>query len=207
MEHFKENWKNQNPAGTSLLDRNALEKIYRNRSGKQKNLVMQYFWAAFTYHLIVYALLSHLIIRYWTDTELTLAGFAGLLMFIPFTWMLMNKYKRMAVAKPGNNGDAGAMLKDYLQHQHQLLQEFFRFKNRYEIFLVPLSCGLLTWIIFQLFLPGGVAGFPVAAILLFLLSAGACTLAIRAENRRNFMVPLKNYQEMIMEMEETAETR
>ena len=65
-------------------------------------MAMRYCWASFTLQIIVYALLSHVIVKYWSDTEVLGLSILGILLFLPFTIMLMNKFKSIARIKLSN---------------------------------------------------------------------------------------------------------
>ena len=65
-------------------------------------MAMRYFWASFTLQIIVYALLSHVSVKYWSDTEVLGLSILGILLFLPFTIMLINKFKSIARIKLSN---------------------------------------------------------------------------------------------------------
>ncbi len=202
IEDFKKQWKDQHSASSSsLVDKDRLQELIRQRSKKQKSVVMQYFWASFTLQIIVYALLSHLIIRYRADTPILLVSIVGILLYLPFTVMLLHKYKRMAVLKVSDDQDAGVSVRQYIMSQHTTLLSFYRFKRIYELILIPLSTAMLIWTFFRIYLPGGVVAYPTAALLCFILALVSCAAAIIAENKRNFKEPLKQYEEILQDLQ------
>jgi hypothetical protein len=157
FEDLREIWKaNQETVLVSKhYDRKTLDSIVKSRMKKNMKKSMHYFWGSLFLQILVYALLSHVIIRYGSDAETLIFGIAGILLFLPFTVVLMKKFKRMATVKP-EDGNSGKSLYRYVFQQHALLKAFYTFKKRYEFLLVPLSTGIGVFLTFKLFVPGGV---------------------------------------------------
>ncbi len=192
IEEFKKSW-SQNKAvtsGTDSFNEESLRKIIKQRAKQQQHISMKYFWASFTLQIIVYALLSHVMVKYWADTPVSLISIFCTLLYVPFTVMLLNKFKRMAILKVDNEHTAGLPIYEYVSQQHALLASFYRFKRKYELILIPLSSAILIWIFFRIYLPGGVNAYPIAAIVCFLITLASCMAAIVAENKKRFRQPL-----------------
>src|SRR5690606_1081215 len=102
IDQLKQNWAKAQAenSSTGSYDKDSFERIVRSRVRKHTNTAMQYFWASFMLQIIVYSLLSHVIIRYWQDSDILYSAIAGVLLFIPFTFILMKKFKAMATTKP-----------------------------------------------------------------------------------------------------------
>lgn len=201
IEELKNGWRQQSAPGNSIeIDQNNLRQIMKTKIKSQKNLSMKYFWAAFVLQIIVYAFLSNLMIRYWTDVSLVYVCAFCFLLYIPFTVVLLKKYKKMAVLKISGSAIEGS-ISEYVKQQHQLLSGFYRFKRRYELMLVPLSSAIMIWVIFRLYVPGGVSDHPILASLCFIGTLASCAQAIIMENKRNFKEPLRNYELILEDME------
>jgi len=200
FEELKNSWeKNQVTITNSQgYDHAAFEKIVRSRTKKHTNTAMQYFWAAFVLQIAVYALLAHVIVKYGGDIETLLLSVTGLLLFLPFTIMLMTKYKRMAVAKP-EEGNTITSLFNYVMRRYSLLKEFYKFKRRYEFLLIPLSSMIGVFLVFKLYVPGSVEKNLMGAIITFVITLTSCILAIRSENKKNFEKPLHQFQCLLEE--------
>ena len=160
-------------------------------------ITMRYFWGAFALQILVYALLSHVILKYGSDAQTLLTGLAGILLFLPFTVILMKKFKQMAVNRP--QGNTGIPLYDYIVRQQQLLQSFYAFKKRYELVLVPLSSAIGVFLTFKLFVPGGVMQHPMGAIITLGITLISMVLAIRSENKKSFAQPLQDLDQLLQE--------
>jgi hypothetical protein len=201
LDELKKKWdKDQNAiSGPSTYDQVSLEKIFSARVKKHMRAAMQYFWASFALQILVYALLSHVIVKFWYDTETVLYGVGGVLLFLPFTIMLMKKFKRMAMARPGEGSHTGTALENYVLEQHDLLSGFYRFKKRYELILIPLSSAIGVVLTFKLYVPGGVYEYPTGATLTFIITILSCALAIRSENKKSFEQPLRQLREILDE--------
>ena len=188
-----------------LYDEVALEKIFRSRVKKQTNKAMQYFWASFVLQVLVYALLSHVIVKYWLDTEILLFGLGGVFLFLPFTIMLMKKFKRMATTKLTGEHNTGISLYQYVLRHHALLLSFYNFKKRYELVLIPLSSAIGIFLMFKLYVPGGVQEHPAGAVVTFVITLLSCAMAIRSENKKSFEQPLHQLREILDEFKSEAE--
>ncbi len=204
IEEFKKNWL-ENKANTSQaesFDHLSWQKVLKLKANQQKHISMQYFWASFTLQLIVYAFLSHIIVRYWADSPMLYISLFCLLLYVPFTVVLMRKFKRLAVLKTDEKHVLGLPIHEYIRQQYTLLASFYRFKKGYETMLVPLSSAVLIWVIFRLYVPGGISAYPIAASVCLLLTIGACAMAILAENKKNFKQPLTRLRDILQDFEQ-----
>lgn len=199
LEELKKNWdKTMNmPAGEALYDRISMEKVIRAKVKQHTNTAMQYFWASFILQILVYALFSHVAVKYWSYPQAVLPSLVGIALYIPFTIMLLKRFKAIATLKPV--GEAAASMQNYVYGHHQLLQKFFTFKKGYEYFLIPVSSAIGVYLIFELYVPGGAFGHPTGAVIILMLTLLSCLLAIRAENKRNFERPLRHLSEILQE--------
>ncbi len=205
LEELKNKWEEGQktlipPPG---YDQASLEKIIKARVKKPTNMAMRYFWASFTLQLIVYALLSHVIVKYWSDPEILRFSLVGILLYLPFTVMLMRKFKSIAKTRPTDS--TGTSLYQYVSRRYTLLDSFYRFKKRYELMLIPLSAVIGVFLVFKLYVPGGVAAHPWGAGITLVITLISCLLALRSENRKNFEQPLHQLQEILNEFKSEAQ--
>jgi hypothetical protein len=177
------------------FDRTAFTRIVKMRAKKHMNVVMRYFWASFALQILVYALLSHTILKYGSDPQTLLAGLAGIILFIPFTFVLIRKFKAMAVSRMGK-GTSGTSVHNYVATQYDLLESFYRFKKKYELLLVPASTAIGTFLTFKLYVPGGVMAYQTGALLIFSVAIISCVGAIRSENKKSFDRPLADLRKL-----------
>lgn len=200
LEDLKKEWANK-PADSVQVDKQELSRVVKKRVKKHINTSMQYFWGALALQILVYALLTHVAVKYYYDLSTVLPALMGIAMYVPFTWTLMNRFKRMASSpSPGN----GMPVRDYIRNQKELLQGFLVFKKRYEWVLIPVSTAIGVLLVFKLYVPGGVSAFPQGAAITFALTLISCYVAIRNENARNFNAPLHQLSEL--EKEYAAES-
>ncbi|MCP2045398.1 hypothetical protein [Pontibacter sp. HSC-36F09] len=194
LDDLKQKWNVEQPALEASVPYDAvtLNHIIRTRMKKQNNTIFRYFWATFTFHIVVYALLSHVLIRYGADTNMRLLGLLGFGVMVPFTAFMLWRYKQMAVAKM--NQESAASIHTYISRQRALLVGFYTFKKRYELVLIPLITAIGVVLVFALYIPGGVMAYPGSALVTFALAALICLLAIRNENKKYFIRPLQELQ-------------
>ena len=197
LDELKNEWNaGAAPAGGARVDPAELGVLTQRRSTQHVNRAIRYFWTSFTFQLLVYAAFTHLFIRFWGGTVVQGLCLAGALLYLPFTIMLLRQFRR--VARPSLPG-AAFSLQARIQQQYESLKTFYRFKQRYEYLLVPLSTALGVWFTFWLYVPGGVPHYPAGAALTYLLALLACGWAIRRENRTYFEQPLQELEDLLTE--------
>lgn len=204
LHEWKKSWQNQEfsqPYGS--LNEDSLHAIIK-RTNRQKNSNMQYFWASFIFQMIVYALFAHVGIKYWSDTPLLVGSIIGIVLYLPFTVLLMQKFKRLAALRLDDASIAAVPLKDYVSKHYRLIKGFFRFKVIYEMVLIPTSAAIFVWMFFRIYFPGGALSYPIASLILFIVVIAACAAAILAENLRNFIKPMRELEKTLLQMEEPA---
>lgn len=199
LDELKHKWqrdKKQAPAPLAY-DAESFAAAIKSRSKKNKNIAMRYFWGSFTFHLIVYGFLAHVMIKYGADTEILTAGIVGFVITVPFTAVMMKRFKKLAVIRLRQT--YAPSIRAYIQKQYDTLGGFFTFKKRYEWFLIPLQCAIGVFITFRIFVPGGVLEHPLGAFITFALTLWSCVAAIRIENRRSFEGPLRDLRQILDE--------
>jgi hypothetical protein len=182
----------------------SFEKIIRARVTKHTRNSFQYFWASFTLQIIVYSLLSHVIVKYGHDKQILYFAIAGVLLFIPFTIMLMRKFKKLAAERPAPQ-TTDASLHDYVHCQQALLRSFYDFKRKYEFFLTPLSCIIGVLLVFKLYVPGGFTEHWQGVVVAFVISLISCAAAIYSENKKSFIQPIQHLQNILDEFKQKEE--
>lgn len=187
------------PALPPAYDQVTLDKVIRRRVHQHLNMSMRYFWASLALQILVYAMLSHVIVKYRNNTDLLALSVGGIVLYIPFTVVLLMKFKAMGQARI--NGPSPVSMLKYIRGQYQLLQEFYRFKMRYELFLIPTVSILGTWITFSLYVPGGATQHLSGVVMVAVVTLVSCTVAIVAENKKSFIHPLAHLKEMLDELE------
>lgn len=197
LDDLKQKWNAEPPAfgAAAPYDAATFNHIIRTRMKKQNNSIFRYFWATFTLHIIVYAMLSHVTIRYGSDTNILLLSLLGFGVTVPFTTILLRRYKQMAVAKL--SGTSGASIYTYVSEQRSRLAGFYTFKKRYDLVLIPLLSAIGVILVFNLYFPGGVLAFQTGAIVTYLLTLLSCFLVIRNENKKYFLRPLQELQAIL----------
>lgn len=182
-----------------------MSRIIRKRVSTHLRESMHYFWASFVLQLVAYALYAHVLIRFIHDPYTAMLAAAGILLYIPFTVVLMRKFKEMAVARPQPEND-NASSHAYLLSQRNTLLEFFRFKVRYEWILIPLSSLVGTLLVFKIWVPGGPVESPIGVFATAAITLLCCYLAIRRENNKSFRAPLARLDDLLNEFSEDTQS-
>lgn len=196
LEELKTKWTEKESAAPAqpAYDPASLEKIMKHRVHRHTKTSFQYFWASFALQVLVYSLLSHVIVKYWQDTTIVGYAIAGVLLFLPFTIMLMRKFKGLASTKLSAPGNEINTLYNYVLHQQTQLRSFYNFKRWYELILTPLSAATGIVLTFLLYVPGGVEAHWTGAIITFVVTLLSCIVAIRSENKKSFEEPIGQLQ-------------
>jgi hypothetical protein len=206
LEELKTKWEqNETASNTQMYSSTSFEKMISRQVKRHTKNSMQYFWASFTLQVIVYSLLSHVIVKYWYNTGTVYLAVVGVLLFLPFTIMLMRKFKKLAADKPSPEENAGTSLYDYVLRQQILLRSFYNFKKWYELFLIPLSSAIGVLLVFKLYVPGGVTQHLSGAITVFVVTLVSCSAAIYAENKKSFVQPIQQLQNILDEFKNAVE--
>ena len=194
IDEMKTAWNakgNENKVGG--YDKVSFEKIVKNRVKKNTNTAFKYFWAAFVLQNGVYGMLCYVIVKHWADPLITLPALLVIAIFIPFTVMMMKKYKSIGLVDQSS-------MSDYIEKKYEILENFYRFKKRYERILIPLATFIGTFLVFELYVPGGIWSYPKGAVITFFISLAFCVIAIQAENKRNFEEPLARFKMILEEL-------
>lgn len=197
---IKRIWRQQEAAPASRpYDPASFAKLIKSRVRKETDKAMQYFWASFTLQLIVFALLCHVVLRYWNDWTIAFIGIVGILLHLPFTYMLMKKFKAMAVTRPLDSSSPS--LYRYVKARYELLGSFYRFKRSYERYLIPLSTLVGCYLVFEIYMPGELHIYWNGFWIIIVLTIISCAVVLRTENRKNFEEPLSQYRAILDEFE------
>lgn len=199
LDEMKEKWSNKSDTSVSYTSPNLFD-VIRKRMRVHTRESMKYFWASFTYQIIVYALYTHVLLKYFDDPMTVMLSTLGIVAYIPFTHMLMRKFKQLAISKPINTGVSP--IHAFVEQKKKVLQSFFRFKRRYELFLVPLSTLFGTLLVFRIYVPGGPFDNMNGVWTTVAITLLACFFAIKKENAKSFHTPLAELDKLLTEFEE-----
>jgi hypothetical protein len=192
IDEMKTQWNKDQVRGS--LDEATLQKIVKSRVRKHTGTAFKYFWAAFALQILVYSMLTHVIIRYWDNPTMTLPSLLGIAAYIPFTVLMMRRFKSIAVVGQSS-------MRTYVARQIEILQGFYQFKRNYELVLIPLATAIGTFLVFELYVPGSVWAYPKGALITFFASLASCIIAIQAENKRAFEGPLSQMKSISDELD------
>jgi len=199
FEDIKQMWECEHNKVENLqtYDENAIETVIKNRIKLHKNTVMKYFWTTFILQLTVYAIFSHLFVKSLFSDTILWSCLIVIILFVPFTAVLLKKYKAIAVTKLNNNSDSS--IKQFLQEHKYYLESFYKFKKRYEWVLVPVCSAILAIISFQKLVNLNSSNKWMVATLIFLSSSLIWYVLLRWQNKKSFEQPLDEINETINE--------
>jgi hypothetical protein len=199
FDEVRDFWKqNTTPEATPLpLSKENVEAVIRSRIKKVKKSIAEYFWLSLTYQILIYSFACHLFIKFWGDTRIMIMCAVGALLYIPFTIILMRKFKRMF--KPVV--EATEDIRANVRYQYELLTRFFKFKKRFDRAGIPISCLILEGILFTLYAPGGIEAHVPGSILAYLGMLLIFSTAAWFENKKHFVRPLRRFKFILEDIE------
>jgi len=168
-----------------------------SRVKKELKIVSQFVWAAIGYQIILYSFLTHTLVRHWGDMHIMLLCVAGAAFYVPLTVALLRRVRTL-FCHPSEA--PGSMVPDVfhkVEGEYARLADFFRFKKRMDWIGVPVSCAIIVLATFTSFVEGGVGRNLLAGLAFFVLWVGMSLIAIHAENRKRFISPLRNLEQVL----------
>lgn len=181
-----------------------LEAIISSRVLKELGTVSGYIWALVVYQLILYSFLAHTLVRNWGSVQITVVCLVGAALYIPLTAAFIRRTRALygPILTPDSTTPS---VRAFVTSYNTRLVEFFRFKKRMDWLGVPASCAIIVFVTFTLFVPGGIATYPSAAVVLFAVWVAASVIAIHFENVKRFVAPLRQFEALLQELDEPDE--
>jgi hypothetical protein len=174
-----------------------LQATISSRVRKEFKTVSQFVWAAIVYQIILYSFLTRTFIRHWGDMQIMLLCLAGGACYIPLTVALLRRVKTLYLRPSEAPGSPVLDVFHKVEGEYARLADFFQFKKRMDWIGVPVSCAIIVVVTFTLFVEGGVERNPLAGLAFFTLWLGMSLIAIHAENRKRFISPLRNLEQVL----------
>jgi len=183
------------PAPVSAKD---LQGIIASRVKKEFKIVSEFVWAAVVYQIILYSFLTRTLVRHWGDTQTMLLCVAGAALYVPLTVALIRRVRRLFAS-----GTAVPDILHKVEGEYSRLSDFFQFKKRMDWVGVPVSCGIIVLVTFTLFVEGGITGSPLTSLVFFAVWVGMSVMAIRAENSKRFILPLRRLEQVLGDLKQS----
>lgn len=175
----------------------TLDDILMVRIRKERKVFVEYFWSSFIYQNIMYGIMIIMAVKFIGDTRAMVLSLAGILLYLPFTIVLLRKY-RVAFLRAG--GGSVEDIYTSLQHQYLQMSQFYRFKRGFDWVGVPLGCLIIVLATFQVFVHGGIEEHVLSGVVLYLVWVALFVLAIRSENKKRFVVPLRALERILTDL-------
>lgn len=196
LDQLKKSWNEAKGKETGLQQEDVKQMIAK-RIRKEKRTFFEYFWTSYAWQFLIYVSLTRLTILFWGDWMAVLFCLAGILLYVPFTFLLIRKFASWALPATTNQD-----IKSRLKNQFSKMSEFFRFKKGFDWIGVPFSSFMITFIVFRLWVPGDWTLHPMGAALTFSFTLFVFIIVTFDENKRKFKKPLYSLQQVVKEMEE-----
>ena len=170
------------------LSKQNVAAVVRSRIRKEKKSIAEYFWLALSYHILIYSFACWLFVKFLGDNQVMAMCAAGAALYIPFTVVLLRKFK--AMFKPDAAGKSSD-IQTHVKRQYELLSHFFVLKKRFDLAGIPITCLLLEGILFKLYVPGGIQAHLAGGAIIYAGIVLIFGTAAWFENRKHFIRPLR----------------
>lgn len=199
FDDIKKSWDNDQDTPSHLLNKESVDIIIHSRIRSEKKTLMEYFWGSFMYQNLIYGFGTYFSIKYWNDMQFVLPVLAGMIVYIPFTLLMIIQFKAMMNLKTGKNGNQ-LNTQVYVAQMHTQLCAFYNLKRKFDWITVPLSCLVFVIIIFKVFVGSAPQEHLQTAIILFLAWLSLFMIAIRFENQKRFKKPLLQIESILKDL-------
>jgi hypothetical protein len=188
-------------AAAPEITSNDLRSLTASRVRKQFKTVAGFVWASVVHQIILYSFLSYTLVRNWGNTPIMLLSLAGAAVYVPLTARLLRRARALYSGTSAATRSATADIGRYVRGERDRLADFFRFKRHMDFIGVPVSCAIVVFVTFTLFVSGGVMAYPIASAAVFAAWIGMSAVAVCAENRKRFAAPLRHLANVIEDLE------
>ena len=201
FDNIKDTWNSQNDVmAPEPYDLVTFRQMVKDRVIRHNKMVLNYFWKSLLLQILVYVMVVYVLLTNLTDLAVLITGGAALITYIPFTISLLRKAQRI-MRGPELDRSTEDSIHSYVKDSYYSIQQFFRFKRRSDMVLIPFSSLIGTYLTFHLFVPEGVYAWPELAGSAFVITLLSCLKAITDENKRNFKVPIQHMKLLLEEFE------
>jgi hypothetical protein len=203
FEEMQKNWKQGKGAAYNAvpLSEAMLTKLIRSGVKKEQKMVWEYCVASGFWQWLVYASLTHFIVRFWGDWQFVIACPAVIILYIPFTVMFIKKFKHMRILKFEKSYLQSQDIHYSLKTQYEMLKDFFVFKKRFDWVNIPFCCFLIAMILYKYGLIPSIQENIIAWLIVFVIYIILFVTATYVENKKRFKIPLEKMKSVISEME------
>jgi len=183
------------------LSDTALVKLIRSGVKREQKMVWEYCIASGFWQWLVYAALTHFIVRFWGDWKFVIACAALIVLYIPFTAMFIKKFRHMRILKFNKSALLSQDIHASLTTQYKKLKEFFAFKKRFDWLNIPMCSFIIVFILYKFNSSLTLNENIIAWSAVFLFYFTLFIIAIYFENKKRFKAPLEKMEGVIREME------
>lgn len=208
LEELKNQWEISNKGcHIPTYGENEFSNLIKKQMKKQNNIIMHYFWGTFIFHILIYALLGHVTVKYGvvlSDHFVLALGLSGIFLTIPFTVKLISKFKQLAIIQVGGKGEGA--IRDQLGLKYNMLSSYYNFKKIYDYLIIPVHSAIGVALSVHIVAPGSVSFISFPIVIIFALTLGSCWWVVYSDNKKYFVKPLREIKSILDEFEEEQPT-
>ena len=204
FEEMQKCWRHEREStfNAAPLSEAMLTKLIRSGVKKEQKMIWEYCVASGFWQWLVYAALTHFIVRFWGDWQFMIACVAVIILYIPFTAMFIKKFRNMSILKFDKSYLQSHDIHALLKKQYKVLNEFFIFKKRFDWLNIPFCCFLIAMILYKYGLIPSIQESVITWLIVFVIYLILFVTAVYFENKKRFKTPLEKMKSVIEEMEQ-----
>ncbi len=188
-----------NNSGVSKSD---MIDVIRSRVRKENKIMFEYIIAIGVWHMIIYAVMTHLVVRYWGNWDIMGYALGGIFMYLPYTIVFMRRIGGKNLRAFAPQQAAISDIRTNLKNHYLQLSAFFRFKKKFDLIGIPLTCFIMVMLLSNLRIIPDIEKQLVVAVIFFVVYLTLFITATIIDNRKRFKQPLKQLEIVLKEMEE-----
>ncbi|MDO3643147.1 hypothetical protein [Mucilaginibacter sp. L3T2-6] len=183
------------------LNKETMEKIIKPQIKKEQNYIKEYLLAFAVWQILVYAALSHFMVRYWADRQFVLCCAIGILSFIPYS-IIFHRHANCVKLRALKNPDAPlAGLQTDLSSQIKQVSSYFTFKKRFDYIGIPVISFVMMAIIMKV---SPVPHTITAGAITFGITLAIMARTTYVQNKNNFELPLAKLRLILADLTDTG---
>lgn len=183
----------------NAVNKETMKRIIKPQIKKEQNYIKEYLMAFAVWQILVYAALSHFMVRYWADQQFAFCCAIGILSFIPYSIIFhrhVNSVKLRAVSNP----DAPLTdLQTDLANQIKQVSSYFSFKKKFDFIGIPVISFVMAAIIMKV---SPVPLTSTAGTIIFGITLIIMAWTTYVQNKNNFELPLAKLRLILADLQE-----
>jgi hypothetical protein len=203
LDNLKQLWlqDSQETNTDNTLNIETMKKIIKPQIKKEQNYIKEYLLAFAVWQILVYAALSHFIVRYWADQQFALCCAIGILSFIPYS-IIFHRHVNSVRLRAFKNPDAPLSdMQADLSDQITQVSSYFGFKKKFDYIGIPVISFVMMAIMMKV---SPVPHTFTAGAITFGITLAIMAWTTYVQNKNNFELPLAKLRLILADLQDLS---